>query len=178
MGDHAIVRDDATSETTRLHRRSLVRAGATAAWTVPVVAMAAPAQAASCSGGSTTLTAVKVGTTSQSGKPKLTVTLQVQVGNTGQSQSCALAATVTAQEASSKLNAFSVGTWTPAAVGGGGATSLTTVAPANEQLGAGQYTTYPVTYQLHDGSGTHTVTITFRTDNGASSSVSVTTNSK
>ncbi len=153
-----------------------MRAGATAAWTVPVIAMAAPAHATSCSGGTTTLTAVKVsGTQSQTGSPKLTVTVQVQVCNTGSSQTCDLYATASGSGASNRLNAFSVGDWPATASGGDGASALTTVAPVNEQLGAGGCSTYLVSYLLHDGSGTHTVTLTFATGNGAMASVNVTT---
>jgi hypothetical protein len=180
QGDHFIMRDDIVSEATRrspMGRRTLVRAGATAAWTVPVIAVAAPAHATSCSGGSTTFTALKVvGSQSQSGEPKLTVTVQVQVCNTGDSGSCALYATATGSGASSRLNAFSVGGWPSVTTGGAGSNTLTVSAPANQQLGAGACTTYLVSYLLHDGSGTHTVTIMFATDNGALASVDVTSN--
>jgi len=159
-----------------LGRRTLVRAGATAAWTVPVIAMAAPAQATSCSGGTTTLTAVTVtGSKVQTGKPKLTVTVQVQVCNTGGSQTCDLYATASGIGASTRLNAFSVGSWPAAEVGGGGSTTLMVSAPADEQLGSGSCATYLVSYLLHDASGEHTVTITFATGNGAVASVNVTT---
>jgi hypothetical protein len=172
------VRDDIVSEATRtspMGRRTLVRAGATAAWTVPVIAVAAPAHATSCSGGSTTFTAVAVDDSqSQTGHPKLTVTLQVQVCNTGDSQSCDLYATASGTGASNRLNGLSVGGWPSVTSGGAGSSTLTVSAPANEQLGAGDCTTYLVSYLLHDGAGTHTVTITFATANGASASVDVT----
>jgi hypothetical protein len=165
-----------TSRTSRMGRRTLVRAGATAAWTVPVIALAAPAHATSCSGGTTTLTAVKIaGTQSQSGSPKLTVTVHVQVCNTGDSQTCDLYATASDTGASNRLNALSVGDWPAVSSGGAGATALTVIAPANEQIGSGACSTYLVSYLLHDASGTHTVTITFATGNGAVASVNVTT---
>jgi hypothetical protein len=179
QGDHFIMRENITSETIRtssMGRRTLVRAGATAAWTVPVIAMAAPAHATSCSGGTTTLTAVTLsGTKTQSGSPKLTVTVQVQVCNTGDSQTCDLYATATGNGASTRLNAFSVGDWPAVTTGGAGSATLTTIAPANEQLGAGGCSTYLVSYLLHDASGTHTVTLTFATGNGAMATVNVTT---
>ena len=161
-----------TKQTDKLGRRSLVRAGATAAWAVPVVAMAAPAQAATCSGGSTTLTAVKVGQINASfNKGTTTATLTVYVCNTGHSDSCALSATVTGQCESggskdaecTKLTSFSVGTW-PGATSAAGATSLTVLAPANQQLGAGQCSTYGVTLKMSGKKGT--VTLAFRTSNG------------
>lgn len=173
------MRHDNLSDATRqapMGRRTLVRAGATAAWTVPVIAMAAPAHATSCSGGTTTLTAVTLaGTQTQSGSPKLTVTVQVQVCNTGGSQTCDLYATAIGTGASNRLNAFSVGDWPAVSSGSSGASSLTVSAPANEQVGAGGCSTYLVSYLLHDGSGTHTVTITFATGNGGTASVNVTT---
>jgi hypothetical protein len=173
------VRDDFSTHPDRpsdLGRRTLVRAGALAAWTVPVIAMAAPAHATSCSGGTTSLTAVKlVGSQSQSGSPKLTVTAQVQVCNTGSAQTCDLYATASGTGASNRLNAFSVGDWPGVTSGGAGADALTVSAPANEQIGTGGCSTYLVSYLLHDGSGTHTVTITFATGNGATASVNVTT---
>jgi hypothetical protein len=172
------VRDDIVSEINRtspMGRRTLVRAGAVAAWTVPVIAMAAPAHATSCSGGSTTFTAVKVaGSQSQTGDPKVTVTLQVQVCNTGDSQSCDLYATASGSGASSRLNAFSVGGWPSVTTGGAGATTLTVSAPADGQLVAGACATYLVSFLLHDGSDAHTITITFATSNGATASVDVT----
>ncbi len=79
-----------------VRRRSLVRIGATAGWAVPVVAMAAPASAATCSGGTTSLTAIKVGDHQQSGSPKLTVTQDVEMCNNGDSATCDLSATATA----------------------------------------------------------------------------------
>lgn len=173
------MRDDSQTpapRTSPMGRRTLVRAGATAAWTVPVIAMAAPAHATSCSGGTTTLTAVTLaGTQSQSGSPKLTVTVQVQVCNTGGSPTCDLYASASGAGASNRLNAFSVGDWPAASSGGSGASALTVSAPANEQVGAGGCSTYLVSYLLHDGSGTHTVTVTFATGNGAVASVNVTT---
>jgi hypothetical protein len=179
QGESLIVRDDIVSEANRkspMGRRTLVRAGATAAWTVPVIAIAAPAHATSCSGGSTTFTAVTVdGSQDQTGSPKLTVTLEVLVCNTGDSSSCDLYATASGSGASNSLNAFSVGSWPAVTSGGAGSSTLTVSAPANEQLGAGDCTTYLVSYLLHDGSGTHTVTITFTASNGASASVDVTT---
>ncbi len=181
QGDHTLVRDNNAifddGKNSRPSRRTIVRAGATAAWTVPVIAMAAPAEATSCSGGTTTLTVAKVANSqSQSGSPKLEVTLQVQVCNTGSRNStCALSATASGTEASSKLNDFLVSGWTGASTGGGGATSLTVSAPANQQLSHNACTTYQVTYVLHDGSGTHNVTIKFFTSNGATASITVTT---
>jgi hypothetical protein len=173
-----IVRDDIVSETTRktpMGRRTLVRAGATAAWTVPVIAMAAPAHATSCSGGSTTLTAVKIANSqSQSGSPKLTVTLQVQVCNTGDSPTCDLYASASGTSASNRLNALSVSGWPAATTSGAGSSTLTVSAPTNGQLDPGDCATYLVSYLLHDGSGTHSVTISFATGNGAFSSVTVT----
>jgi hypothetical protein len=173
------VRDDFQTRPDRpsdMGRRTLVRAGALAAWTVPVIAIAAPAHATSCSGGTTSLTAVKVvGTQSQTGSPKLTVTVQIQVCNTGSAQTCDLYATASDTGASNRLNAFSAGDWPGVTSGGAGASSLTVSAPANEQLGTGGCSTYLVSYLLHDGSGTHTVTITFATANGATTSVNVTT---
>jgi hypothetical protein len=173
------VRDDISSETistTPMGRRTLVRAGATAAWTVPVIAMAAPAHATSCSGGSTVLSAVVVsGTKTQTGRPKLTVNVQVQVCNVGGSQSCDLFATAVGTGASTRLNALSVGGWPGAVTGGAGSSNLTVIAPADQQLGVGACTTYQVSYLLHDAAGTHTVRVTFGTGNGASASVNVTT---
>ncbi|WP_151084267.1 hypothetical protein [Nocardioides cynanchi] len=173
------MRDHTTTKPTRsshLGRRTLVRAGATAAWTVPVIAMAAPAHATSCSGGVTTLSAVTVtDSKTQTGKPKLTVTVQVQVCNTGETQTCDLYATASGSGASTRLNAFSVGDWPAVEVGGGGSKTMMASAPANEQLGSGSCTTYLVSYLLHDGSGEHTVTITFATGNGGVASVNVTT---
>jgi hypothetical protein len=157
-------------------RRTLVRAGALAAWTVPVIALAAPAHATSCSGGTTSLTAVTIaGTQSQTGSPKLTVTVQAQVCNTGSAQTCDLYATASGTGASNRLNAFSVGDWPAVSTSGAGSAALTVIAPANEQIGTGGCSTYLVSYLLHDGSGTHTVTITFATGNGATASVNVTT---
>ena len=169
--------DDNTSVATRegVRRRSVVRIGATAAWAVPVVALAAPASAASCSGGSTTLSAVTVGDHEQSGHPKLTVTQQVQVCNTGASTTCDLAATATSVGASTKLNFFSVSGWPAAATAGGGARSLTVVAPATGQLAPGECATYTVTFRLHDAEPNHTTTIQFFTGNGGTASISVTT---
>ena len=173
------MRDDVMNEERdgRMGRRTLVRAGATAAWTVPVIAMVAPANATTtCSGGSTTLTAVKVAKSqSQSGGPKLTVSLQVTVCNTGQSGTCGLYATATGSDASTKLNGLTVGTWPAATSGGGGSASLVVSAPATGQLAQNTCTTYDVSYVIHDGSGTHTVTLNFLTTNGGSASVSVTT---
>ena len=158
-----------------LRRRSVVRAGATAAWAVPVVAMAAPASAASCSGGSTSLTAVKVGKHEQAGSPKLTVTQTVMVCNTGDSPTCDLAATATVEVASTKLNRFAVSGWPAAAELGAGARSLTVMAPATGQLQPGQCATYTVSYTLHDAEKHHRTTITFFTSNGATASITVTT---
>lgn len=168
-----------TTRTDKLGRRSLVRAGATAAWTVPVVAMAAPAQAATCSGGSTTLTAVKVGAVNASfDKGTTTVTLTVQVCNTGQSDSCALSSTLTGQcegggskdAQCTQLTAFTVGTW-PGASSAAGSTSLTVLAPANQQLGAGQCSTYGVTFAMSGKKGT--VVLAFRTSNGGVASLTL-----
>jgi hypothetical protein len=158
-----------------VRRRSVVRVGATAAWAVPVVAMAAPASAAACSGGSTTLTAVTIGDPQQSGCHKPTVTQQVQVCNTGASATCDLSATVTSAGASRKLNLFSVSGWPAATVGHGGSRSLTVTAPADQQLQPGECATYTVTYKLHDAARHHTTTVHFFTSNGATASVSVTT---
>ena len=158
-----------------IRRRSVVRVGATAAWAVPVVAMAAPASAAACSGGSTTLTAVAVGKPQLSGHQKRTVTQQVQVCVTGDSATCDLAATATSAGASRKLNSFSVSGWPAATTGGGGARSLTVTAPADQQLKPGECATYLVTFKLHDAARHHTTRIRFFTGNGATGSVAVTT---
>ena len=169
--------DKTSSQDTHVgvRRRSVVRVGATAAWAVPVVAMAAPASAAACSGGSTTLTAVTMGDPQQSGVNKLTVTQQVQVCNTGTSATCDLSATATSSGASNKLNLFSVSGWPVAATGGGGSRSLTVSAPADQQLQPGECATFTVTYKLHDAARNHTTTVQFFTGNGATSSVAVTT---
>ena len=171
------VSDDTTPEVTHegLRRRSVVRIGATAAWAVPAVALAAPASAASCSGGSTTLSAVTVGDHQQSGHPKLTVTQEVQVCNTGDSTTCDLAATATVAGASGKLNRLTVSGWPAAGAAGAGARSLTVVAPATDQLEPGQCATYTVSFTLHDDSLRHRTTIQFFTGNGGTASVSVTT---
>ena len=169
--------DNNPSQATRggIRRRSVVRVGATAAWAVPVVAMAAPASAAACSGGSTTLTVVTVGGPQQSGAQKLTVTQQVQVCNTGDSATCALSATATSSGASRKLNSFGVAGWPAAAAGGGGSRSLTVTAPATQRLKPGECVTFAVTYTLHDAARNHTTSVQFFTGNGATASVSVTT---
>ena len=152
-------------------RRAVVRAGVTAAWTAPVIAVAAPAQATACSGGSTTVLAVKgPGGVTVSGS---TVTFKVTLTNTGSKATCALSATATVAAGSKKLDFLSVSTWPAASGGSAGATSLTVSAPATGQLAAHASAVYPVTVQLHDGSGKHTITVTFRTSNGASSAVSV-----
>lgn len=158
-----------------VRRRSVVRVGATAAWAVPVVAMAAPASAAACSGGSTTLTAVALGDPQLSGGHKPTVTQQVQVCNTGASATCQLSATATSAGASRKLNLFSVSGWPAAAAGHGGSRSLTVSAPGDQELQPGDCATYTVTYRLHDAARHHTTTVRFFTGNGATASVSVTT---
>jgi hypothetical protein len=170
------VPDNISSHTTHagVRRRAVVRVGAVAAWAVPVVAMAAPAPAAACSGGSTTLTAVALGDPQLSGGHKPTVTQQVQVCNTGASATCDLSATATSAGASRKLNLFSLNGW-PAATTGGGSRSLTVTAPADQQLQPGECATFPVTYKLHDAARHHTTTVHFFTGNGATASVSVTT---
>jgi hypothetical protein len=169
------VRDDVIAEHRRdnhLGRRTLVRVGATAAWTVPVIAMAAPAMAATCSGGSTTLTVVKIpGTDSQTGKKPTTRSVQVQLCNTGGSATCALSATVTGPGASSKLTSLTVGDW-PGATSSGGADSLTVLAPAAGQLAHGECATYLVTFEVKVGQGQFT--ITFKTSNGGLATVSLT----
>lgn len=168
------MRDDAIAEDRRdnhLGRRTLVRAGATAAWTVPVIAMAAPALAATCSGGATTLTVVTVqGSDSQTGKNPKTRSVQVQLCNTGGSATCALSATVTGPGASSKLTSLTVGNW-PGATSSGGADSLTVQAPAAEQVAHGDCATYLVTFQVKTGQGQFT--ITFKTSNGGLATVSL-----
>jgi hypothetical protein len=175
------VRDDVINPTreSQLGRRNLVRAGATAAWAVPVIALASPASADPvCSGGSASLTAVVLANTqTQSGHPKLTVTVQVQVCNTGSTATCGLYATASMSEASARFNAFSVGDWPGVSLSGAGSQNLMVSAPAGEQIAAGQCATYLVSYAIHDGSGDHTATISFQTPNGGLGSVTVKTSS-
>lgn len=163
----------AEKSTVGVGRRAIVRGGATAAWVVPAVAIAAPASAAVCSGGSTTLTAVKVGDHQQGGHPHLEVTQHVQVCNTGDSPTCALAATATVSGGSTKLNNFQISGWPGAHSGGDGARSLTVSAPAGDQLAAGDCVTYLVMFRLHDAAVSHNTTIEFFTSNGASAEVTV-----
>jgi hypothetical protein len=173
------VRDDVMNENRDSHvgRRTLVRVGAAAAWTVPVIALAAPASATTtCSGGSNTLTAVTVADSqTQSGTPKLSVSLQVVVCNTGTQDTCGLFVTASGIEASTKLNSLSVGDWPATTSGGGGSSNLTASAPSNAQLAGNTCNTYLVTYLVHDGEGTHTVTLNFLTPNGGLASVTVVT---
>ncbi len=168
MPAHHVAEDRRDSH---LGRRTIVRAGATAAWTVPLIAMAAPATAATCSGGSTTLSAVLLpGSSHQTtGNPK-TVTFQVQVCNTGQSPTCALSATAAAPGTNGKLTLLSVGSW-PAASSTDGARSLTVSSSAADQLEAGGCATYNVTIKVKGGSGQ--LTLTFRTSNGGLAVVSL-----
>jgi hypothetical protein len=163
----------ANESTTGVGRRAIVRVGATAAWVVPAIAIAAPAQAAACSGGTTSLTAVKVGAHHQSGHPKLVVTQRVQVCNTGSSPTCALAAHAHVAGSSTKLNAFEVVGWPRAHAGGAGSKSLTVLAGANAQIGAGECHVYQVTFTLHDAKAAHDTTIDFFTSNGAGGGVVV-----
>jgi hypothetical protein len=158
-------------ENTTLDRRTIVRVGATAAWTVPLIALAAPATAATCSGGTTGLTATLLAGSSHqtSGNPK-TVTFQVQVCDTGHSATCALSATATAPGSNGKLSSLSVGSWA-GATSSAGATSLTVSAPAAGQLAAGGCATYAVTVTVKGGSGQ--LTLTFRTSNGGLAVVSL-----
>ena len=166
---------DTESETGRIGRRALVRAGATAAWAVPVVAMAAPAHAAACSGGNATLTAVVVPNSRvrvPGGSPILSV--QVVLSDTGQGATCALSATATALNGSKRLLALSVDDWPPVATDAAGTQSLTVSAPATAELAAGASRTSLVTFQLKDG-GVHDVTVTFRSSNGGLATISVNT---
>ncbi len=163
----------AKDETTGVGRRALVRGGATAAWVVPAIAIAAPASAATCSGGSASLTAVKVGDAQQVGRGRLHVTQSIQVCNTGDSPTCALAARARVKGGSTKLNSFEVAGWPPAHVGLGGAWGLTVSAPAGDQLQPGDCVTYLVMYTLHDGAHAHNTTIEFFTSNGGTAEVTV-----
>jgi hypothetical protein len=163
----------ANEESTGVGRRALVRVGATAAWVVPAVAIAAPASAATCSGGSTSLTAVKVGEHRQSGHPKLEVTQRIQVCNTGESATCALSARARTTGGSTKLNKFEVEGWPRAHVSGGGARSLVVSAGADDQIQPGECVTYLVTFTLHDASHTHNTAIDFFSSNGGMAGVSV-----
>ena len=147
-----------------------MRAGATAAWTVPVIAMAAPALAATCSGGSTSLSAVLVGSVNQSGHNPTTVTFKVQVCDTGGSATCALSATATAPGINGKLSALTVGTWA-GATSSSGSKSLTVQAPANGELAAGDCAIYNVTVKVKGGAGQ--LTLTFKTANGGLATVSL-----
>ena len=170
------MRDDTIAEDRRdnhVGRRTLVRAGATAAWTVPVIAMAAPAMAATCSGGSTSLTAVLASSVNQSGHNPTTVTFSVQVCDTGGSATCALSATATAPGANGKLTALTVGSWA-GATSGSGVKSLTVQAPADGQLAAGECATYNVTVKVKGGAGQ--LTLTFKTSNGGLATVSLSVN--
>lgn len=155
---------------THLGRRTLVRVGATAAWTVPVIAMAAPAQAATCSGGSTSLTVALASDLGQSGKNQVTRSLQVQVCNTGTSASCALSATVGESGGAKKVTSFSVGDW-PAASSVDGDTSLTVLAPASGQLAPNGCATYLVTFKVKNGATSYT--LAFRTSNGGLATLDV-----
>jgi hypothetical protein len=165
------VPEDTSAADRHLGRRTIVRAGATAAWTVPLIAVAAPAMAATCSGGTTGLTAVLLpGSTHQTtGNPK-TLTFQVQVCDTGHSATCALSATATAPGANGKLTSLSFGSWA-AATSTNGASSLTISAPADGQISAGGCATYNVTIKVKGGSGQ--LTLTFRTSNGGLAVVSL-----
>jgi hypothetical protein len=164
----------ANEGTTGVGRRAVVRVGATAAWVVPAVAIAAPASATTaCSGGSTSLSAVKVGAHQQSGHPRLVVTQRIEVCNTGDSPTCGLAARAKVMGHATKLNTFEVVGWPLAHVGGEGARSLTVLAGADDQLEAGECRTYEVTYTLHDAKKEHDTTIDFFTSNGASAMVVV-----
>ena len=167
------MRTDASAEDRRdkhFGRRTLVRAGATAAWTVPVIAMAAPALAATCSGGSTSLSAVLVGPVDQSGHNPTTVTFKVQVCDTGGSATCALSATAVAPGAIGKLSALTVGTWA-GATSSDGAKALTVQAPANGELAAGACAIYNVTVKVKGGAGQ--LTLIFKTANGGLATVSL-----
>jgi hypothetical protein len=154
-------------------RRAIVRTGATAAWVVPAVAIAAPASAVSCSGGTAQLTAVKVGDHEQTGHPKLHVTQVVQVCNTGDSPTCGLSARARVQGGSTKLNSFRVAGWPGAHINNGGTRSLTVSAPADEQLDAGQCKNYVVTFTLHDAAHYHNTEIDFFSSNGGLAGVIV-----
>ncbi len=173
QGDHTLVRDNNATfddgKNSRPTRRTVVRVGATAAWAVPVIAMAAPAQAVTASGGTTTLTAVVV--PHSQGQSEQTVTFQVQVCNTGTSATAGLSAT--AGGGSHKLTGFTVGSW-PGATNSKGATSLSVSAPTDGQIAKNSCSTYLVSFTLHDA-GTQVIKITFKTTNGALATFNITT---
>lgn len=130
-------------------RRTILRAGTTAAWAVPVIAAAAPAQAAACSGSAATLTATLVGNTTVQVKvgKKYNVTATVLLCNTGNVSTCGLYLTATG----TLLTHLGVDLFGIIDAQGAGSASLTVLAPLNAQIAAGVCVTVVVNFIADPG---------------------------
>lgn len=162
------MQDETTAQdASKLGRRSLVRAGATAAWAVPVVGVVAatPAFAATCS--TATTADISVSATSSSGSGTHTWTVTVTIANAGLLTSGLI---VTASQAggggaSATLSTVPTG-WTK--VGTTSAKSPTQISCSGSLSG--------LTFVVATGrtiSPSHVVTLTFAPGNGPTKSVSL-----